>query len=177
VFSDPESVEEAVPAIEIAGSATRGIILHKLIEEVLTGETQDGAGELERRATELLAQLGLEPSADPIVGIAPKELAATMERTLNLPEIAALRPRLVPELTVFGRVCDATSETLVSGIADAIARDVSNRMEAIIDWKSDVEMDADKLAAYRAQLGHYRKQTGAERALLVLMTEGKILSA
>ena len=38
-------------------------------------------------------------------------------------------------------------------------------------------MNADKLAAYRTQLGDYRKQTGAERALLVLMTAGKILNA
>ena len=66
-------------------------------------------------------------------------------------------------------------EIFVSGIADAVARDVNDKIEVIIDWKSDVEMNANKLAAYRAQLGDYRKQTGAERALLVLMTAGKIL--
>jgi hypothetical protein len=109
---------------DIAGSATRGIILHKLMEEVLTGETQDVAPELERRATELLAQLGREPSADPKFGIAPKELAATIVRTLNLPEIATLRPHLTPENTVFGRESDGRTEILISGIADAVARDV-----------------------------------------------------
>ena len=72
VFSDPEFAEAPVPAIEIAGSATRGVILHKLMEEVLTGETQDAAPDLESRATELLAQLGREPSVDPKFGIAPK---------------------------------------------------------------------------------------------------------
>jgi hypothetical protein len=92
-------------------------------------------------------------------------------------EIAVLRPRLMPELTVFGRERDATSETLVSGIADAIARDVNDRIEAIIDWKSDVEMDTDKLAVYRTQVGDYRKQTSTKRALLVLMTTGTILEA
>jgi ATP-dependent exoDNAse (exonuclease V) beta subunit len=177
VFSDPESVEEAVPVMEIAGSATRGIILHKLMEEVLTGETQDVAAKLERRATELLVQLGREPSADPKVGIASKELATTIVRTLNLPEIAALRPRLVPEHTIFGRESEAKTETLVSGIADAVARDMNDKIEVIIDWKSDVEMNAGKLAAYRTQLGDYRKQTGAERALLVLMTAGQVLNA
>ena len=124
----------------------------------------------------MLVQLGREPSADPKFGIAPKELAATIVRTLNLPEIAALRPRLVPELTVFGSESDGRTETLVSGIADAVARDVNDRIEVIIDWKSDVKMNANKLAAYRTQLGDYRKQTGAERALLVLMTAGKILN-
>ena len=94
-------------------------------------------------------------------------------RTLNLPEIAALRPRLMPEHTVFGSESDGKNETLVSGIADAVARDVNDKIEVIVDWKSDVEMNADKLAAYRTQLSDYRKQTGAERALLVLMTMGK----
>jgi hypothetical protein len=66
---------------------------------------------------------------------------------------------------------------LPTGIADAIARDVHDKIEVIIDWKSDVEMNANKLAAYRTQLGDYRKQTGAERALLVLMTAGIFLNA
>jgi ATP-dependent exoDNAse (exonuclease V) beta subunit len=176
VFSDPESVEAAVPVIEIAGSATRGTILHKLMEEVLTGETQDTTAELERRATELLSQLGREPSADPKFGIAPTELAATIVRTLNLPEIAALRPHLAPEYTVFGSAIDGRTEKLISGIADAVARDANDEIEAIIDWKSDVEMNSGKQAKYQTQLGDYRKQTGAKRALLVLMTEGRILN-
>jgi exodeoxyribonuclease-5 len=177
VFSAPEHEEAAVPVIEIAGSATRGIVLHKLMEEVLTGETQDAAADLERRATELLGQLGRDPSADPKSGIAPKELASTIVRTLSLPEIAELRSRLMPEYTVFGSEICGRTETLISGIADAVAPDVTGKIEAIIDWKSDVEMNADKVAAYRNQLGEYRKRTGAERALLVLMTAGQILNA
>ena len=175
VFADPESVESAAPFVEVAGSATRGTILHKLMEEVLTGETKDGIPELERRAMELLLQIGREPSVDPKVGLSPKELASTVARTLNLPEIVELRPRLVPEHTVFGHESIGKEETLVSGIADAVACDVNDKIEVIVDWKSDVEMNATKLAAYRAQLGDYRKQTGATRALLVLMTAGKVL--
>jgi len=177
VFLDPESVEADDQVIEIAGSTTRGTILHKLMEEVLTGETRDTVGELERRATELLAQLGHAPSADPKIGISPKELAATVVRTLNLPEVAALRPHLVPEHTVFGVQIDGRTQTFTSGIADAVACDANDKIDTIIDWKSDVEMNDDKLAAYRTQLGDYRKQTGAKRALLVLMTTGKIMNA
>jgi exodeoxyribonuclease-5 len=175
VFSEPESVEAAAPVVEIAGSATRGTILHKLMEEVLTGETQDTTIELARRATELLAQLGREPSSDPKIGISPTELASTVARTLNLPEIVALRPRLVPEQSVFGHEGTETVETLVSGIADAIARDESNKIEIIVDWKSDVEMSAAKYTEYKAQLCAYRKQTSAREALLVLMTQGAVL--
>jgi hypothetical protein len=53
-----------------------------------------------------------------------------------------------------------------------VTRDENDKIEVIIDWKSDVHMNADKLAAYRAQLGDYRKQTSARRALLVLMSLG-----
>ena len=174
VFSEPEAVEEAAPVVEVAGSATRGTILHKLMEEVLTGETQDTTAELERRATELLAQLGREPSYDPKIGISPTELASTVARTLNLPEIAELRPRLVPEHTVFGSKPNAMAETLVSGITDAIARDGSGKLEVVIDWKSDVAVSAMELTAYKAQLKDYRDQTGANQALLVFLTSGVI---
>lgn len=176
VFSDPEELETAVPLIEIAGGATRGTVLHKLMEEVLTGETQDKAADLERRALELLGQLGQAPSSDPKIGISPGELATTIMRTLNLPEIVALRPRLVPEHTIFNSSRDGTTEILSSGIADAVAHDDSGRITAIVDWKSDVELDANRLATYRAQIADYRKQTGAEQALLVLMTAGDVLN-
>jgi exodeoxyribonuclease-5 len=178
IFTDTETVDKApeVERLDVAGGTTRGTILHKLMEEVLTGETSDDTKVLTQRATELLSQLGVAPSADPKLGISPTELAETIIRTFHLSEIAALRPYLMPEVTVFGCESDETTETLVSGIADAIARDANDGIEAIVDWKSDVEMSAEKLAAYRAQLGEYRKQTGAERALLVLMTAGKILN-
>ena len=78
---------------------------------------------------------------------------------------------------MFGSASDGTTETLVSGIADAVAPDGNDGIEAIIDWKSDVEINADKLAAYRTQLGDYRRQTGAKPAILVLMTRRKVVNA
>jgi hypothetical protein len=66
----------------------------------LLGETNDGAEDLERRARELLAQLGIEPTDDPKSGISPVELGATVVRTLDLPEIQKLRPQLLPELPI-----------------------------------------------------------------------------
>jgi exodeoxyribonuclease-5 len=177
VFFDLNSVQSADLGVEVAGSATRGIILHKLMEEVLTGETEDSTIKLENRARELLHQLGQEPSPDSKLGMAPQELAATVFRTLNLPQITALRPRLVPEHTVFGSRRDGDAETLVSGIADAVACDVNDKIETIVDWKSDVKMTTEKLTAYRTQLSEYRTQTGAGRALLVLMTSGQIINA
>ena len=62
----------------------------------------------------------------------------------------------------------------MSGIADAVACDANDHIGAVIDWKSDVEFDADKLALYRTQLSDYRKQTATAQALLVLVTRGQI---
>ena len=176
VFSEPGSVELAAPAVEIAGSATRGRILHKLMEEVLTRETKDSVDALKSRAGELLGQLGRKPSADPKFGISPKELATTVVRTLNLPEIAALRARLIPEQTVFGSKSDDKGQALVSGIADAVAYNPDSTVGTIVDWKSDVGPALSTIDLYRKQLGDYRKQTGAQRALLVFVTTGAILT-
>jgi ATP-dependent exoDNAse (exonuclease V) beta subunit len=109
LFENPEDAEEAteIPAPAVAGSSTRGLILHKLIEELLTGELQGGVLEIERRSVELLGQLGIKPVDDPRAGIAPTEIAGTVVRTLDLPEIAQLRSRLVPEHTVFGHRPDS----------------------------------------------------------------------
>jgi len=175
VFTDSGAVEEADewPVPEVAGGATRGTILHKLMEEVLTGETPDDHDGLLARAAELLLQLGIEPVSDPSRGIAPPELATTVLRTLALPEIAALRPRLVPENTVFAANAVDRSEVLVSGVADAIALGVVGQIEAVIDWKSDLQPSAKVVEHYRAQLQAYSDSTGAGRGMLVFMSIGK----
>jgi hypothetical protein len=54
-------------------------------------------------------------------------------------------------------------EVLVSRIADAVAANSAGKIEVIVDWKSDVLMNANKLNAYRGQLDAYRKTAGAAR--------------
>jgi ATP-dependent exoDNAse (exonuclease V) beta subunit len=174
-LGNPEEAEDAaeIPVPAVAGSSTRGILLHKLMEEVLLGETDDGGAYLERRARELVAQLGIEPADDPKCGIAPAELAAAVVRTINLPEIKQLRPRLLPELPIFGHQDAGDSEILISGIADAVALDEAGGTEAVVDWKSDTDASLKLMEHYRRQIDDYRKRTGAKRALIVMMTSGK----
>ena len=178
VFMSTGVIEEAPDWIapEVAGSATRGTILHKLMEEVLTGETPDDRNSLLVRAAELLCQLGIEPASDARQGIAPAELGETVLRTLALPDIAALRPRLVPESTVYGRLGSDQAETLVSGIADAKEVDVLGRLAPVIDWKSDVAPSVTQIEHYRMQIDLYRGHSGARRALLVFMTTGRVIA-
>ncbi len=178
VFMSAGTVEGAPDWIapEVAGSATRGTILHKLMEEVLTGETPEDRTSLLTRGTELLCQLGIEPASDARQGIAPVELAETVLRTLALPDIAALRPRLLLESTVYGRLGSDQVETLVSGIADAIEVDELGRLATVIDWKSDVAPSVTQIEHYRMQIDLYRVHSGARRALLVFMTTGSVIA-
>ena len=176
VFDTPERAEEATEERPLVrGSATRGTLLHKLMEEILNGEIEDGEAIVRERAKELLDQLGIAPADSAIQGIAPAEIAATVRRTLMLPEVAALRPRLRPELTVLGAHQADDRETIVSGIADAIASNPDGKVDVIVDWKSDVEADEQRLASYRGQLGAYLKEFGAKKGLLVLMTPGRVI--
>jgi hypothetical protein len=177
IFGSTESVEESVDpfATSVVGGATRGTVLHKLMEEVLNGETEDGLEPLVVRALELMAQLSIAPCNQASDGISPHELAGTITRTLNIPEIVKPRPRLVPEYTICGSRANDDGEIIVSGIADAVVYDADGRIEVIVDWKSDVEIDTERLNSYRGQLDAYRRQTGTLHAFLVLMTTGKVI--
>jgi exodeoxyribonuclease-5 len=178
VFRSVESAEEASEpsAAAVAGSATRGTILHKLMEEVLNGETEDGVDALAARALELMAQLSIAPSDRAGDGISPDELGRTIVRTLSIPEISGLRSRLIPEHTICGSEATDDGEVIVSGIADAVAYDAEGRIKTIVDWKSDVEIDAERLNSYRGQFNAYVRQTGARNAFLVLMTRGTVMA-
>ncbi len=177
LFANPEDTEqsEEISTSEIASSSTRGLILHKLIEELLTRELERGIAEIERRTCELLGQLGIEPVDDPTTGISPKEIAATVLQTLSLPEIAQLGSGLVPEHSVFGHRTTTEGEVLVSGIADAVVPDGQGGVDAVIDWKSDVSVSQEAINHYRKQIDEYRRNLGAKRALLVFMTQSKVI--
>jgi exodeoxyribonuclease-5 len=169
----PLEIEPAeVEAAEVVGSTQRGIILHKLMEEVVAGETVDDLATLEVRATELKAQLGIDPTANPQA----LELAATVLRTLALPAIQEMRPRLVAELPVFGSSrADDGEEILTSGQADAVALDDAGVVEIVVDWKSDVDPSPSAIKHYRQQLGDYCRLTRAKKAMLVFMTSGTVV--
>ena len=87
------------PPPAIQGGRERGLILHKLIEEVLTGETSDTMADLIARAEILIRAMGCAVANDPATGLVPAELASCVVRALSLPEIAALRPCLVARVS------------------------------------------------------------------------------
>jgi hypothetical protein len=102
-------------------------------------------------------------------------LAGTVVRTLALPDVAALRQRLVPELPLFGSEVRDGQDILLSGQADAVAFDETGAIDVVVDWKSDVSPEPSSIGHYRQQIGDYRRQTKAKRALLVFMTTGQVV--
>jgi ATP-dependent exoDNAse (exonuclease V) beta subunit len=169
-------VDEAEVGMEIRGGALRGTLLHKLMEEALTGETGDEEDAVERGAGELMAQLGVAPVDDPTAGISPREVAETVCRTLALPQVAELRQRLQPETAVRRAFApdEGRPEIVVSGTADAVVLRDDGGIDAVIDWKSDVSPGAAQRERYQGQIRDYLLATGAARGLVVYMTVGQV---
>jgi ATP-dependent exoDNAse (exonuclease V) beta subunit len=181
IFTEAAALSQLPPASEgtaiagtISGSRERGLVVHKLLEEVLTGETA-AADALDIRSRVLLAQLGVSEAAQPGDGPHAPELAATALRALAIPEIAACRSRLVPELTVFSTQADQHRTTYVGGVADALAYLPLGMIELVIDWKTDVAPSAQQIELYREQMRDYLAATGAPEGLLVFVTTGQLL--
>lgn len=170
------TAEEAGETYTIQGGRERGVILHKLIEEVFTGETQETLPALVARAEHLIRVLGHPIVADPAHGLAPAELASCVIRALSIPEIVDLRPRLVPEVPVYSAVAAGTEERVTTGVADAVAFGSDGAPEVVIDWKSDVAPTPETLKHYCAQVRAYLDATKAERGLVVVMTDGAVVS-
>lgn len=171
---DDAPVEDSILQT-IQGGRERGVILHKLIEEVLTGETAETEPALIARAEALIRAIGQPVALDPAHGLAPAELAACVLRALALPEIAALRPGLMPEFPVYASILTEEQEEATAGIADAIAFGPDGAPQVIVDWKSDVAPAPETLDHYRTQVRAYLDMTQAERGLIVLVTSGAII--
>jgi len=174
------SADDQPPELEVVapvqGGRERGLILHKLIEEVLTGETPEAEAALIERAADLIRSLGRSPVSDPATGLSADELAACVARTLALPDIAALRPGLLAEFPVYAAQANDGLETATAGIADALTVGKGGQPVVVVDWKSDVNPDAQTLDHYHAQVRAYLNMTGAERGLIVLMTRGTVIA-
>ena len=168
---DLPSVVEA--PVSIQGGRERGLILHKLMEEVLTGECEESGEAIIARAAGLIRALGKEPCADPADGLSPEEMVDCVTRTLALPEIAALRPSLLAEFPVYALLEKDGELIATTGIADAITVCPEGRPAVVIDWKSDVSPDQETINHYRAQVRSYLDMTGTDRGLIVFMTTGR----
>ncbi|MGH7094090.1 MAG: PD-(D/E)XK nuclease family protein, partial [Stellaceae bacterium] len=152
------------PEVEtpVGPGRVRGLILHKLMEEILTGGVAEAQEQLADRAEVLLRELDVDPAGE---AAAPSkdEISATALETLRLPGIAALRPAHAPELTVYGMLDGG--KTALAGRADASAPE-DGPASVVLDWKSDVVPRSEDVQAYAGQLRHYMPAIGAPRGAL-----------
>ncbi|MBY4949513.1 UvrD-helicase domain-containing protein [Cupriavidus respiraculi] len=162
-------------AVAVRGSRDRGVILHKLMEEVLNGEVSDDLATLTERAATLICTMGAGCHEDASTGLSPAEIAGCVLRTLTIPDIAKMRPRLMAELPVYGSAASTFLEDAIVGVADAVAVGEDGRPEVIIDWKSDVAPSTATLEHYGAQVRSYLSMTSAKRGMIVLMTSGHVI--
>jgi ATP-dependent exoDNAse (exonuclease V) beta subunit len=170
--AEEDGSEEDSTIKPVQGGRERGLVIHKLFEEVLTGETTDDLASLIRRADELIRSMGSEPAADASIGLSPTEIAGCVDRGLSVPQIAKVRDSLVPEFPVYSSSVSGPVETITSGIADAIAIDENRSPVLVVDWKSDVSIAAETLDHYRAQVRSYLETVGTPRGLIVFVTSG-----
>jgi ATP-dependent exoDNAse (exonuclease V) beta subunit len=108
--------------------------------------------------------LGAYPDAE--------EIAATARRTLLLPEIAALRPRLLAEWPVYAMLAHQ-QETALAGRIDAVVLE-GERPSVVLDWKSDVAPTEQDIRDHTRQLLDYLAATRVPRGALVYMTPGVV---
>jgi ATP-dependent exoDNAse (exonuclease V) beta subunit len=168
----PSSDIDDVVTVEIPVGVglDRGSVLHKLVEEVLTGELALDESTLKERSVQLIEQIRAATGRSDGVPPLPEQLARTMAETFGIPEVAALRPYLVPEVTVWGSAEDA----LISGRADClVVRE--EQVLGVVDWKSDVSPTDEVVQGYIDQVQQYMRVTGTSVGMLCFMTHGKVV--
>jgi exodeoxyribonuclease-5 len=171
----PPDDELAEPILDVRGSAVRGRVLHKLMEEIFLGETRDDETVTKTRSAELLRQLGENDHADPSDGPSSQEIASTIVRTFQLPVVAQYRSVLQPEFGVFQiTLADKNDTIAVAGIIDAIAFNLQGAPEVVFDWKSDVAPTPDVRQHHASQVREYLDCTDAARGFVVYMTTGEL---
>lgn len=163
-----ETIGDRVEAV--GAGARRGVVLHKLMEELLTEELLEGEGDVIARAAELLAQLTVGEAVTGEARPDASEMGQTALRTLALPDIAAVRPSLMPEVAVWAEEGDG----LVAGRADALVVR-GGVVDVAFDWKSDVAVSPSTRSGHVRQLERYLSATGARRGALVYMSLGEIV--
>ena len=171
-----EAASDAEAPMEVKGSTKRGLIIHKILEEVLTAEVAETLEDLTSRAHDLILSLGETHHDAASEGISADEIAASCLRALSLPEIRELRShQLSPEISIYASEMHEKNEQITRGFADAIAYDAGGKPNTVVDWKSDISPSVELIDKYKSQVRAYLTATGAQIGLLVFVTSGKVV--
>lgn len=171
VIDLPPSSELTDPAPPPIGAGPlRGTLLHKLAEEVITGELTVTLEALTVRTGELLTQLRSQSLGQEIEFPDPAQAATLIRNTLAIEDVATLLPFLEAEVPVWSD----DGAILLAGRMDALIV-LEGRVLGVLDWKSDVNPSPKVKSDYVAQLDEYVSVTGAIAGALVFMTSGELI--
>lgn len=171
VLDAPQEIETVPGWILPAGAGRiRGSVLHKLIEEILTGELSIDGDEMMARSRSLLEQLLVKEAEPPNDLPDPVEMATTVRSTLQISDVEALLPFMKGEVPVW----DRKDTDYLAGRADALIL-AGDRIVGVIDWKSDVALNKDEVAKYVAQVAKYLQATGALAGAVVFISMARIV--
>jgi exodeoxyribonuclease-5 len=162
------------PSEFVQGSAERGIVMHKLMEEILTGELSENEEDIEKRARELIQQM-IASKEDEIKDMDEHIMTKEIIQTLSLPQIVMMRDRLVPEVATYSSFENDKFEGVTFGIMDAAEISDNGTVETVIDWKSDRSPADATIELYRKQISDYMAMNGVNRGLIVFMASGKVI--
>ncbi|MDQ7250543.1 UvrD-helicase domain-containing protein [Dongia sedimenti] len=166
-----EAVDDQVEVVQPIGAGrVRGILLHKLMEEMVTGELAREQAIVTARAAELGGELRTLEAGE-ATHPDPAECAMTALRARSLPEVEAFWPSLQTEVPLFAIDADGA---LVAGRADALSV-VEGRIELVVDWKSDLAPSQAERAAHASQVAAYLRVTGAARGAIVYLSRGEVV--
>jgi hypothetical protein len=159
VLDVPHEIETVPGWILPRGAGrVRGSVLHKLVEEILTGELSVDCDQLTARSRDLLGQL-IFKQAEPANDLPdPAEVATAVRNTLKMVDIEALLPFMITEVAVWER----KDTEYLAGRADALVM-ANDHVAGVIDWKSDIAPAKDVTAKY-----YYKWQNTCVRQALWL---------
>jgi ATP-dependent exoDNAse (exonuclease V) beta subunit len=175
--TDVEPPNETTIDIEkfnIRGSAARGCVLHKLMEELLTKELIRDELAIQIRASTLLTQLGEQDHSNPGSGPSSQEIRDTVLRTVALPLVAKHFAQLLPEFRCYAASEEAGKFNGFAGTIDAVVLSQTQSAEFVFDWKSDVAPAAKIQEEHAAQVQAYLNMMDIPRGAVVYMTSGQI---
>jgi hypothetical protein len=134
------------------------------------GELAEDEAALTSRAGELILELADAPGASTVSSL---EMARCVRHGFALPDVQAMRDRLVAECWVAASSMTEGVEDITLGIADAVVMNAAGGIDLVVDWKSDVDPSAAMVAHYRAQVAAYLRSCYATKGLIVFLTTGQ----
>ena len=99
------------------------------------------------------------------------ELARTVAGMLNISEVAAMLPHLVPEVAIWH---DDGGGDLLAGRADALVV-LDDEVVGVVDWKSDFAPSLEDKDRYASQIADYVRATGAMAGAIVFVTTREVV--